>query len=209
MLNIKRLFAVSACAICAAAIIITAVLAFSSGNGSAEALSEDEKTLLAAESYIYKEASTVILKLPYATVDLTQTALMKYFAGDQQGALVYLSERNDKYLGTCYDMMDKVCSNYKKLLEKYNISSSSSEYSDLKELQNMMSSLKSSSKELIKRATSFIKGGKSANDSLYTSYSEQLSDISSKITSYGSKVDEAYEKLMRSVLGTSYNYVSQ
>ena len=71
-----------------------------------------------------------------------------------------------------------------------------------------MSTLKSSAKELIKRATSFIKGGKSANDSLYTSYSEQLADLSSKITSYGSTVDEAYEKIMKSVLGGAYDYVS-
>jgi len=207
-MNAKRYIIAAVCVVCAALIAIICVAAFSPGNGRADALSESEKTLLAAQSYIYKDASTVILKLPYATINLTQTALMKFFAGDQNGALVYLSERNDKYLDTCYDMMDKVCSNYKKLLEKYNVSSSSSEYSDYKSLQSMMSTLKSSSKELIKRATSFIKGGKSASDGLYTSYSEQLADLSSKITSYGSKVDEAYEKIMKSVLGTSYNYVS-
>ena len=208
-MNVKRYIITAVSVLCAVLIAVVCFSAISSGNGTADALSENEKTLLTAESYIYKDASTVILKLPYATINLTQTALMKFFAGDAEGALIYLSERNDKYLDTCYDMMDKVCSNYKKLLEKYKVSSSSSEYSDYKSLQSMMTTLKSSSKELIKRATSFIKGGKSANDSLYTAYSEQLEDLSSKITSYGGKVDEAYENIMKSLLGSTYNYVSQ
>lgn len=208
-MNAKRYIIATVCVLCAAAVSLLCFSIFSAGNSSADALSESEKTFLAAKSYIYKDASTVILKLPYTTINLTQTALTKFFAGDSDGALIYLSERNDKYLDTCYDMMDKVCSNYKKLLDKYNVSSSSADYSDYKSLSSMMSTLKSSSKELIKRATSFIKGGKSASDGLYTSYSEQLSDLSSKITSYGSKVDEAYEAIMKSLLGSTYNYVSQ
>lgn len=192
-----------------AALFLTAFIAgsFMVKDFQSTSAAEDAKIELAV-SYIYRDASYVVTAFPYTTINLTQTALMKVFSGEKSEALSYLNTRVDRSLQASYSLMDEICENFKNLLTAHSVSETSMYYTKYNELCDMFTALKTSSTELIKRTRAFINGSTSTKDSYYTSYAEQLSDLSDKIEAYGTQLDNEYNALMKPLLGDDYDIVA-
>ena len=151
--------------------------------------------------HLYKEASDVVLALPFTTITLTQTAVTRSFigSGEASAALSDLNERVDRTLNSAFETMDDITAKFSDVLKEYAISSTSSYYTKLNSLKTMFSSLKNSSTELISRTRSFINMIDGDYDAYYTNYLEQLSDLSGKIESYGSTLGNEYDALLSSI----------
>ncbi len=164
--------------------------------------SSDEK-LLAALSVIYAKSGNLMTGMPYATVTLTQTALMKTYAGDTD-ALSYLNSNVNEYLQNAFDMMDRIIAEYDLVIDKYKGSS----YKDKRdELKEMLDKVRSSSKELVARTRTLISGTDSNYGSYYTAYVEQLQTLTSRLESYSGKIDNEYDAIMEKLLGSDFDFI--
>lgn len=203
--------------ICCVAVLLTAFCLNSVNVSRAEkqaeqfdtvkALSDDDK-LAAAVSVIYKRASDLVLTLPYASIDLSQTALMKVYSGEKEDAKYYLQTRRDAEFKNACDAMDAVLSDFDKVLSKYSVPSNSSYRTKRTALAKTFSGLKSSATELLRRTVTLINGTDSQYDSYYTAYCEQLQILSEKFEAATEQIGTEYDSLMSALLGSDYSLVS-
>ena len=94
----KKIVLVLCAAVMIAAFCLSAVMVSNANQVIREydtlsALSNNDDKLAVALSTVYKRAGDVVLSLPHAGATLTQTAVMKHFAGDG-GALSYLQDQS-------------------------------------------------------------------------------------------------------------------
>ncbi len=164
--------------------------------------SSDEK-LLSALSVIYAKAGNLMTSMPYATISLTQTALMKTYAGDTDG-LAYLNSNANEYLENAFDNMDRIIAEYDMVMDKYNGSAYKSKRDELK---SKFDKIEASSEELIARTRTLIAGTNSNYSGYYTAYCEQIQTLSSRLTSYADDIDEEYNAIMTKLLGSDFDYI--
>lgn len=191
-------------AFCLNAFMLTSAEKNAAPDEGTAALSTDRDKLQTAVAALYKRAGNLVLSLPYASINLSQTAAMKAFAGEKDGALSYLNARADTYLGNAYDMMDDILSDYDAVIAKYNGESYKSKRS---ELATVFSGLESSCNELIRRTRTFVEHSQSGYDSYYTAYCEQLQIVGEKLESASSTIDSRYDALISELLGSDYQLV--
>lgn len=201
----------AACVCLSAALVLSARDEDGQGAGTtpglATASSSDIQFKLAL-LHLYKEATDVTLVLPYTTVNLTQTAVTRAFIGSAEGeaAIREMNERVDRTLNSAFETMGDITDKYAAVLKEYGISSASSYQTKLTELQNMLASLKNASNELISRTRTLINRMNGDYDAYYTSYLEQLSDLSGKIETYGDTLENEYLALL-SAISDSYETI--
>ena len=193
----------AACVCLSAALVLSARDEDGQGAGTtpglATASSSDIQFKLAL-LHLYKEATDVTLVLPYTTVNLTQTAVTR------EAAIREMNERVDRTLNSAFETMGDITDKYAAVLKEYGISSASSYQTKLTELQNMFASLKNASNELISRTRTLINRMNGDYDAYYTSYLEQLSDLSGKIETYGDTLENEYLALL-SAISDSYETI--
>lgn len=156
---------------------------------------------------VYKEAGDLLVTLPYASIQLTQTALMQVFAGEKATGLSFLNKRADRQLQSAYNLMDKAVEDFISIEKEFELSSGSSYASKRKELEKSFSSLRSASTELVRRTRALINGVDSGYDSYYTAYCEQLSVLSQKYDSYSDTFQNEFDALISSLLGSDFDLV--
>lgn len=200
--------AVILAAFCFNAISVTMAENNDSKAEDAKAISSTQDKLAAAVSVIYKRAGDLVLSLPYASINLSQTALMKVYSGEQNDALLYLNTHSDKELNNAYAAMDDILKDFDAVLTKYSVSSTSSYRQKRAELATTFSGLKTSCTELIRRTRTLIAGTSSAYDSYYTAYCDQLIVVSDAFEEATTKIGKEYDTLMTSLLGSDYSIVS-
>lgn len=153
--------------------------------------------------HLYYESNSIVSTLPFTTMQVTESALLKAFASTDSSstdALAYIDRYSDRTLDSAYKTMDEVLAKYKKILEKYNISSASSYTSKYNSLSLMFDSLRSASTELFSRTRTLIKMCNSNDyDTYYTNYIEQLSKLSDKIEQDCVAMTEEYNSLIKSI----------
>ncbi len=164
--------------------------------------SKDEK-LLCALSVIYAKAGNLMTAMPNATINLTQTALMKTYAGDTD-ALAYLNENVNEYLQNAFDQMDRIMQEYDKIIDEYGGSAYKSKRDSL---QSMLDNVRSASRELVLRTRTLISGTNSNYDSYYTAYCEQLQKLSDRLVSYSGKIDSEYTAICEKLLGSEFDFI--
>ncbi len=175
---------------------------------SPAAIATNADKLCAAVSVLYKRAGELVLSLPYASINLSQTALMKVYSGEKTEALMYLNEHADKELNNAYAAMDAIISDYDAALKKYGVSATSPYRQKRDELATTFANLKTSCTELIRRTRALISGTDSNYDSYYTSYCEQLVVVSERFEAAKTKIDTEYDAYMTKLLGTDYSAVA-
>lgn len=210
---LKRTFLV-----CCVAILLTAFCLGSVSVSKAEKKAEEFDTVYAltgsndklavAVSVIYRRAGDAIIALPYASINLSQTALMKVYSGEMTDAVLYLNTHADTELKNAQAGMDDILADFDKLLKAYSVPASSAYRTKRAELATVFSGLKTGSTELIRRARTLITGSNSGYDSYYTAYCEQLQILSDKLIAASEKVDKEYDSIMTSLLGNDYSMVS-
>lgn len=153
--------------------------------------------------HVYSEAQSLVLTLPFTTIQITESALVKaLMSGNEsvQHAVIYLNKYVDSPLAEAFNMMDEIIAKFKAVLKQYNISSTSSFTADYNNMSAMFSSLRSSSTELTNRCKSLILVSHSSNyDSSYTLYLEQLADLTGKIETFTSSLNDKYEALLAAI----------
>lgn len=204
--------------ICCVAILLAAVCINSVSVSMAEKQAEEFDTALAlansadktatAFSVLYKRAGDVVLALPYASINLSQTALMKVYSGEQNDAIRYLNTHADEELANAFAAMDAIIADFDKALSKYNVPSGSSYRSKRSKLVSTFNGLETAATELIRRTRTLIAGTDSGYDSYYTAYCEQLQKLSEKLQAAAELIDEEYDAIMSSLLGSDYSIVS-
>lgn len=201
--------------ICAAVILaglcfgaVYAAQALSEGRTEkAESLTLSQDKLAVSISVLYKRAGELVVSLPYASINLSQTALMKTYAGEQNEALMYLNTHADKELNNAYAAMDEILSDFDSVLKTY--SSSAGSYSAKRtELQQTFAGLKTACTELIRRTRTLIGGTDSSYDSYYTSYCEQLVTVSDRLEAAATEIGSEYDSVMKTLLGNDYSAIS-
>lgn len=198
------------------AVILTAFCLGAVGSTAAEtadgaevaALSAEEDKLAAALSVVYKRAGDVVLSIPYASINLSQTALMKLYSGEQTDALLYLNTHADTELQNAYTAMDKALSDFDKVLKKYSVPSGHAYRQKRTELETTFTGLKSACTELIRRTRTLIAGEDSAYDSYYTAYCEQVLIVSERFQAASTKIETEYDSLMSGLLGSDYSTIA-
>jgi len=173
-----------------------------------KALTSSNDKLATAVSVIYRRAGDLVVTLPYASINLSQTALMKVYSGEMTDAILYLNSHADVELKNAHDAMDDILLDFDKVLKQYAVPAGSSYRTKRAELATALSGLKSASTELIRRTRTLITGTNSAYDSYYTAYCEQLQILSEKLQSAADKIDKEYDAIMTSLLGSDYSLVS-
>ncbi len=173
-----------------------------------KALASSNDKLAVALSVIYRRAGDLVVTLPYASINLSQTALMKVYSGELTDAILYLNTHADVELKNAHDAMDDILLDFDKVLKQYSVPSGSAYRSKRAELATTLSGLKSASSELIRRTRTLITGTNSGYDSYYTAYCEQLQGLSEKLQNAADKIDKEYDSLMSSLLGADYSLVS-
>ena len=161
--------------------------------------------------HIYYESNTVLSTLPFTTIQISESALIKAYVSSGSeaitAALKYVDDYADRTLDSAFETMDDILEKYDKVLKKYNISSSSSYTSKYNKLKTIFSSVKNSSNELLSRTRSLIRNINSSDyDTYYTKYVEQLSDLSSKLEEYCTTVMDEYDTLMQAI-SDEYNII--
>lgn len=153
--------------------------------------------------HLYYESKDIVSTLPFTTIQVSQGALIKAFmAGATAGAdaLAYIDRYADRTLTSAYGTMDEVLEKFSLLLTRYNIAAASSYTAKYNKLSSMFSSLKNSANELLSRARALIKTAKSNDyDAYYTSYIEQISDMTGKIETYCGLLMDEYDTLLSSI----------
>lgn len=201
--------------ICAAVILaglcfgaIYAVQALSDGRTEkVESLTLSQDKLAVSISVLYKRAGELVVSLPYASINLSQTALMKTYAGEQNDALMYLNTHSDKELNNAYAAMDEILKDFDSVLKAYSASSGS--YAAKRtELQQTFEGLKTACTELIRRTRTLIAGTDSSYDSYYTSYCEQLVVVSDRLEAAATSIGNEYDAVMKTLLGSDYSAIS-
>lgn len=209
----KKALAVLCVAVILTAFCLNAISVTRAQNGAdrvdtTAALSSTQDKLAAAVSVIYKRAGDLVLSLPYASINLSQTALMKVYSGEQTDALMYLNTHSDKELNNAYAAMDDILKDFDAVLKKYSVSTTSSYRQKRAELANTFQGLKTACTELVRRTRTLIAGTDSAYDSYYTSYCEQLVIVSERFEAASTKIGTEYDTLMTALLGNDYSVVS-
>lgn len=206
----KRIVIVICAAVLLAAFCINAVLISGAKSGEkdyeAAALSSTGDKLSVALSAIYKRAGDVVLSLPHAGMTLTQTAIMKHFAGDTD-SLQYLNSKVEEALENAYAEMDDILVDFDNILTSYNVLSGSTYRTKRTELGNIFAGLKSSNTELIRRTRTFISYSGSGYDSYYTAYCEQLQIVSEKFEGAATAIGNEYDALISGLMGGDYHLV--
>lgn len=210
---LKKTFLICCVAVLLAAFCISSVSVTMAEKKAEEfdtvkALTSTNDKLATAVSVLYRRAGDVVLSMPYATINLSQTSLMKVYSGEMTDAILYLNTHADKELKNAHDAMDDILSDFDKVLKQYNAPSSSSYRAKRAELATVFSGLKSASTELIRRTRTLITGTNSGYDNYYTAYCEQLQILSDKLISASEKIDKEYDAIMTSLLGSDYSMVS-
>ena len=172
------------------------------------AVNNSDNKLSVALSVIYRRAGDLVVTLPYASINLSQTALMKVYSGEMTDAVLYLNTHADVELKNAHDAMDAILLDFDKALKQYAVPSGSAYRTKRAELATAFSGLKNASSELIRRTRTLITGTNSAYDSYYTAYCEQLQSLSEKLQSTADKIDKEYDALMTALLGSDYSLVS-
>lgn len=204
--------------LCCVAVLLTAFCLSSVNVTLAEKRAEEFDTvktvtdsndkLAIAVSAIYRRAGDLVISLPYASINLSQTALMKVYSGEMNDAVLYLNSHAETELKNAYDTMDDILSDFDKVLKQYSVPSASSYRTKRAELATLFSGLESSAAELIRRTRNLITGTNSGYDSYYTAYCEQLQKLSDKLIAASEKIDKEYDAIMTSLLGSDYSLVS-
>lgn len=207
----KKIVLVLCAAVMIAAFCLSAVMVSNANQVIREydtlsALSNNDDKLAVALSTVYKRAGDVVLSLPHAGATLTQTAVMKHFAGDG-GALSYLNTNADVHLNNAYSAMEDILVDFDNILTSYNVPSGSSYRTKRSELSALFSGLKSANTELIRRARTFISYSGSGYDSYYTAYCEQLQVVTDKFESASKKISTEYDSLISGLMGEDYHLV--
>ncbi len=175
----------------------------SSARGSGVLDDNDEK-LLYSLSVVYSKSGNLITSMPYATITLTQTALMKTYAGDTD-ALAYLNSNVNEYLQNAFDNMDRIIAEYDTVIQKFD----GDDYKDKRdELKSKFSKLESASKELVSRTRTLISGTDSNYSSYYTAYCEQIQTLSSRINSYADDIDDEYNAIMTKLMDDELDFIN-
>ncbi len=162
--------------------------------------SSDDTQFKIALLHFYAQSNNIVSILPFTTVQVTEAALLKAFMSSATAvneSLAYIDRYADRTLASAYETMEELLEKYSALLQKYNISSSSSYTSKYNKLSSIFSSLKNSSTELLSRTRTLIKKSKSDDyDTYYTNYVEQLSDLTGKIEQYCAVISGEYYDLL-------------
>lgn len=156
---------------------------------------------------VFKDASALLVSLPYASVQLTQTSLMQVFAGEKSEGLAYLNKRADRQLQSAFNQMDAIVEDFDGIADSYDLSSGSSYVSKMKELEKSFSSLRTASTELVRRTRALINGVDSGYDSYYTAYCEQLAVLSQRYDGYSDSFQNEFDALFSSLLGSDFDLV--
>lgn len=205
----KRSVVISLCAaLLLGAFLINAVAMYGEVKAAEEfdqvaALASDTDRLPVALSAIYKRAGDLVLSLPYASINLTQTAITKVYAGDED-ALLYLNTHADGELGNAYDEMQDILNDFDSILYTYNVPSGSGYRDGRAKLGTIFSGLKTAATELVRRARTFISNWESGYDNYYTAYCEQLQVMSDKLESAATTIGNEYDSLIKDLLGEDY-----
>ncbi|MBQ3081403.1 MAG: hypothetical protein IJC49_03020 [Clostridia bacterium] len=204
--------------ICCVAVLLTAFCLSAVNVSMAEKKAEEFDTVKAltsgtdklavAVSAIYRRAGDIVIALPYASINLSQTSLMKVYSGEMTDAVLYLNTHADTELKNAHAEMDDILSDFDKLLKQYSVPTGSTYRTKRAELATLFSGLKNDSTELIRRTRTLITGTNSGYDNYYTAYCEQLQKLSDKLISASEKIDAAYDEIMKSLLGNDYSMVS-
>lgn len=208
----KRIILIVCSAVLVAAFCLNAVLISGAKQTAREydavaALSDNEDKLNVALSVIYKRAGDLVLSLPHAGITLTQTAVMKHFAGDAD-AILYLNTRAADQLANAYAAMDVLLADFDGVLAKYAVPAGSVFRTKRVELASLFSGLESSNNELIKRTRTFIGNAGSGYDGYYTAYCEQLQIVSDKFQNAATQIGNEYDALISDMLGADFELVS-
>lgn len=195
-------------AFCLNAIIIGGAKQNAKEYDTVATLEKGEDKLNVALSVIYKRAGDIVLSLPHAGITLTQTAVMKHFAGDSD-AILYLNTRAADQLANAYAAMDVLLSDFDKVLAKYAVPTGSIYRTKRVELGSLFSGLKSSNDELIRRTRTFIVNSASTYESYYTAYCEQLQVVSDRFQNAATQIGNEYDALISDMLGEDFKLVSQ
>lgn len=172
-----------------------------------ESLTLSQDKLAVSVSVLYKRAGELVVSLPYASINLSQTALMKTYSGEQNDALMYLNTHADKELNNAYAAMDEILKDFDTVLKAY--SSASGSYSTKRaELEQIFGGLESACTELIRRTRTLIAGTDSSYDSYYTSYCEQLVVVSDRLEAAATTIGNEYDTVMKTLLGNDYSAIS-
>ena len=171
------------------------------------ALSDSEDKLNVSLSAIYKRAGDIVLSLPHAGMTLTQTAVMKHFAGDSD-AILYLNTKAGNQLENAYAAMDALLADFDGVLAAYSVPSGSVYRTKRVELATLFSGLESSNNELIRRTRTFISNSDSGYDSYYTAYCEQLQIVSEKFENAATQIGNEYDALVSDMLGDGFELIS-
>lgn len=208
----KRIFLVCCVAVLLAAFCLNTVNVSMADKRAEEfdtvkAVSGNDK-LAVAVSVIYKRAGELVLTMPYASINLTQTSLMKVYSGELNDAIMYLNTHADEELQNAYNAMTDILNDYDKLLKQYNVPSGSSYRAKRAELATLFSGIQSSSTELVRRTRTLITYSNTNYDNYYTAYCEQLQKLTEKLHTASDKIDKEYDTIMTSLIGTDYSLVS-
>lgn len=162
------------------------------------ALTTDADKLAVSLSAIYKRAGDLVLSLPYASINLCRTAMMKAFAGESD-AKVYLDARSDDQLANAYAAMEDILNDYDAVMTRYGVGTGSTHRTNRDNLAATFLGLKSASTELVRRARTFINYSDSGYASYYTAYCDQLQILSEKLESAALTIGNCYDSLVGGV----------
>jgi len=208
----KRILIIVCCAVLLSAFCINAVLISGAKQAAREydtvaALESDEDKLNVALSVVYKRAGDIVLSLPHAGITLTQTAVMKHFAGDAD-AILYLNTRAADQLANAYAAMEVLLADFDSVLARYAVPTGSVYRTKRVELASLFSGLRTSNDELIRRTRTFISNAGSAYESYYTAYCEQLQVVSDKFQNAATQIGNEYDALINDMLGSDFELIS-
>ena len=184
------------------ATVLLSAFIFNTAANTGAVLSSDDDKLIVALSAIYKKAGNLVISLPYATINLSQTALMKVFAGETDDALAYLNAHAAASLEqNAYNSMELILIEYDEVLSKYGYPAAGAYRTKRAELAGHFSGLKSSSSELIRRTRALITGSESGFDGYYSAYCQQLIALTDRLENSAGKIDDEYNALIKVSLG--------
>lgn len=199
----KRVAMILCVAVLIAAVGINSIAVIKAEQAAARtdtvsALTTNKDKLLVSLSALYKRAGDLVLSLPYASITLCETAMMKEFAGDTD-AKAYLDARSDDQLANAYSAMEDILNDYDKVMERYGVGPASTHRTSRANLASTFSGLKSASTELVRRARTFINYSDSGYNSYYTSYCDQLQILSERLEAAASTIGNSYDSLVGDV----------
>lgn len=189
--------------ICFCAVAVSSAQSAKLNQKSQAVLDSNDEKLLAAVSVIYSKAGNLMTSMPYATISLSQTALMKTYSGDTD-ALSYFNSNVNKYLQNAFDAMDRIIAEYDQVIKKYGGSSYQGKRDDLKE---RLDKVRNASKELVSRTRTLISATDSNYAAYYTAYCEQIQTLASRLESYSSYIDDEYTAVMQKLMGSDFNFI--